>query len=397
MLPLAHTRTGRLPEWALWRADPGTSYTVGAEDEVMLLDPAGWSLTQTSADVMARLSGELGASVQPETHASVVELATGVHDDVGGLVADSHALRSALVSELATLGLAAAAAGTHPSAPWQDMEVSDVPRYAVIEQTMRMLAHREPTMALHVHVGVADAEEAVAVLNAFRGIMPILIALSANSPFSQGGDSGFASVRRSLFHAFPRTGIPRRFDGYADYVDALDGLIVPGAVPDPSFVWWDVRLQPRFGTVELRAMDAQSTVADTAALVALVQSFARLVIEGERPRAEVPPEVIDENSFLAARDGAGAQLIDPASRRLVPVRELLAQLVDECGSHAAALGCAGELRTTAVLAACNGATRQREHLARADTHGDVLATLAAEFTADPPARRFARSGVARDG
>jgi carboxylate-amine ligase len=372
MLRPGPNRTDRLPQWAVWNAYGTDAYTIGAEDEVMLVDPADWSLVRTGREVMPSLVDELGASVQPETHAAVVELATGVHHEVGRLAAEMHALRVRLQGELAKLGLEAAAAGAHPWAERAEIECSDTPRYRLIEDTMRALARREPTMALHVHVGVPDPDDAVVLLNAFRPVIALLVALSANSPFSQGRDSGFASTRRALFGAFPRTGTPRAFDNYTDYAAALDGLIVPGAIPDASFIWWDVRLQPRFGTVELRAMDAQSTVGETAALVALVQSFARLVLEGDHCPPELTAEQIDENNFLAARDGVDGSVIDPVTGVMAPVRELVGRLVEDCRPHAAALGCEPELEKIAGL---NSAARQR-------AGGDlpaVVAELAARF------------------
>ena len=129
---------------------------------------------------------------------------------------------------------------------------------------MRVLARREPTMALHVHVGVPRPRTPSASSTGCAATVPILLALSANSPFWQGRDSGFASVRTVIFQAFPRTGAPRHFADYGAYVEAIDGLIASGAVPDPSFLWWDVRLQPALGTVEVRVMDAQSTVGEIA-------------------------------------------------------------------------------------------------------------------------------------
>ena len=126
---------------------------------------------------------------------------------------------------------------------------------------MRELARREPTFALHVHVAVPDAEIAVRACNAMRAHLPVLLALSANSPFWQGRDSGLASARTPVFQAFPRTGIPREFATYAEYVEAIDVLMRCGAIPEPTFIWWDVRLQPRFGTLEVRIMDAQTRVA----------------------------------------------------------------------------------------------------------------------------------------
>ena len=151
-------------------------------------------------------------------------------------------LRRALADELQRHGLAAAAAGTH-SATWQETEVSTGARYQEVHRTMRELARREPTFALHVHVGVRDADEAIVLLNRMRRHLPVLLALSANSPYWQGRDTGMASIRTPLFGMFPRVGIPRHFDGYADYVRTVDAMIRAGAFPEPTFLWWDIRPQ----------------------------------------------------------------------------------------------------------------------------------------------------------
>ena len=228
---------------------------------------------------------------------------------------------------------------------------------------MRVLARREPTMALHVHVGVPDARGRDPAAERPAPHIPVLLALSANSPFWQGRDCGFASARTVIFQAFPRTGPPRFFTGYADYVETVDELIASGAIPDPSFLWWDLRLQPALGTVEVRVMDAQSRVRDVAPLVALIQSLARLELEGDSSTAVPSAEVLAENRFLAARDGMDARLIDPAARCLIPVRETLDDLLADCRPHALALGCAGALDRVQRLAAANGAERQRAFVA----------------------------------
>ena len=236
----------------------------------MLLNPSDFSLAQSGEKVLRRLSGKLHAHTAPETHASVIELATGIHSDVAGAVAELAALRAHLDRELRAMGLIAASAGMYPLAYSGETRVSGSARYGVVAESMRMLARREPTLALHVHIGVPDPEEAIRVLNGLRGAVPVLLALSANSPFCQGRDSGFASARTVIFQAFPRTGTARRFSGYAEYVQAVDALIASGALPDPSFLWWDERLQPALGTVEVRVMDTQTTVADTAARMRLI-------------------------------------------------------------------------------------------------------------------------------
>jgi carboxylate-amine ligase len=361
----------------------------------MLLDPSRWSLAQSGERVVARLSGQLSPYTSPETHAAVVELATGVHTDVDGVAAELASLRARLRRELNAMGLTTAAAGTHPLAIWSETRVSDSARYRLIDKSMRVLARREPTMALHVHVGVPDPEQAVRVLNGLRRNVPILLALSANSPFWQGRDAEFASSRTVIFGAFPRTGLPRHFTDYADYVGALDELVVSQAVPDPSFVWWDIRLQPALGTVEVRVMDAQSTVREAAPLVALIQSLARLELESDVAPLVPSPEVLEENRFLAARDGMGAELIDPASRRLTPVREMLEVVVGECRRHARGLGCVEALDEVQRLANANGADRQRAFAAGGARLDGLVAHLASRFLLPAWPTAATRTQIAR--
>jgi carboxylate-amine ligase len=209
----------------------------------------------------------------------------------------------------------------------------------------------------------------------------VLLALSGNSPFWQGRDSGLASARTPVFQAFPRTGAPRRFDSYAEYVEAIDVLVRCDAIPEPTFLWWDARLQPRFGTVEVRVMDAQTRIEDTAALTALVQCLVRLEAERPAPPATAAdaPEVVAENRFVAARDGMDAVLIDPPDRVRVTAR--LAQLLAACAPLAEALDCAAELAHVAMLAVAPGAERQRALATRTGTLEGLLEALADEFVA----------------
>jgi carboxylate-amine ligase len=369
------------PLWAGWNGQLDARYTLGVEEEVMLLDPAGWSLAQLSDQVLPGLSDELSPHISPETHAAVIELASGIHTDVDGVCAELESLRNRLGNELHMMGLAAAAAGTHPLSVWKETVVSGAVRYRDLGDSLRVLARREPTLALHVHVGIPVPGDAIRVLNGLRRHVPVLLALAANSPFWQGRDSGLASARTAIFQAFPRTGLPRVFEDYADYVEAVDVLIASCAVRDPSFLWWDVRLQPALGTVEVRVMDAQSTVADVAPLVALIQSLARLELEGDSSPPTPGPEVLAENRFLAARDGMDASLIDPRARALVPVRETLDGLVDECRPHALALGCLGALDRVQQLAAANGAARQRACASGTWRLEHLVASLAGGFVA----------------
>jgi carboxylate-amine ligase len=367
-------------EWAAWRASE--AYTVGIEEEVMLLDPTDWGLTQRGDEVLARAGEELAGRCAAETHEAALELRTGPHATVRGAIDELRELRRLLARELARMGMAAASCGTHPGPAGEPTKVSPSSRYQVIHRTMRGLARREPTFALHVHVGVPDANSAIRLQNQLRAHLPMLLALSAASPFLGGAPTGLASNRTIVFQGFPRTGIPRRFDSYADWVGAVDLLLRSGAIPEPTFLWWDVRPQPRLGTVEVRIMDAQPRLAATAALAALVQVLARLELEqGFAPAGLVAAnEVLAENRFIAARDGVGAELIDPRTATRIPVARQLDEVLAAARPHAAALDAQAELDAVRTLVLSSETDRQQRLAASAGIRM-LVADLAARFTA----------------
>lgn len=334
------------PTWATWPVRPGApEWTIGVEEEVMLVAAPGYNLAQAIDEVVPRLPQSIVGRCHRETHAAAVELASEVHTSVDGAIIDLRHLRQSMRETCEPLELQVASSGTHPFAVSREVSVSRGERQAAVYGSMRELARREPTFALHVHVGMDDPEDAVKVYNRLRVHLPMLLALSANSPFWQGRDSGLASTRTPLFQAFPRVGIPRRYGCFQDWVDTVDMLVSCEAFPDPTFLWWDIRIQPRIGTIEVRIMDAQISLDATRSLVALVQSLARF--EFEEAWAEeaslAPPEVHDENRFLAARDGVDVSLIDPIQRRRVPLRERLDVLLPLLLPHAQDLGCEADL------------------------------------------------------
>jgi glutamate---cysteine ligase / carboxylate-amine ligase len=376
-----------LPDWAVWGSDPTRpAWTVGIEEEVMLVEPGTWALAHRIDDLLPELSPALAASVSAETHACTLELASDVHASVRNAVHELLELRKALADELGRLDLRAAVAGTHPFARGEDTEVSGGARYQVLHDGLRELARREPTFALHVHVGVPDSQLAIAAADRLRAHLPLVLALSANSPYWRGRDSGMASVRTPLFQAFPRAGIPRRFGSYESYAEAVDVMLRADAFPEPTFIWWDVRLQPRFGTIEVRIADAQTRVAEVAGLAALIQSLVRLeATEGWVSEELVAAqEVIEENRFLAARDGIEARLINVRIDERVPAREQLELLLAACAPHAEALGCAAELEEARALAAAPGARRQREAVRQVGQR-QLVAALAGAFLDPGPA------------
>jgi glutamate---cysteine ligase / carboxylate-amine ligase len=350
----------------------------------MLLDPRHWNLTSRSEQVLGSLPEEMTERTAAETHGSALELGTEPHADIGSAVAELRRLRSQLAEVIEPLGIRAAVAGTHPFTLWEDVEVSPGARYQFLYSSMRELARREPTFGLHVHVAVPNPEMAVRAYNRMRAHLPMLLALSGNSPFWQGRDTGLCSMRTPLFQAFPRVGIPREFRSYADYIESIDVLLRCDAFPEPTFLWWDVRLQPRFGTIEVRVMDAQTRVADTAAIAALVQCLVRLEsLEGYAGHGLVSrPEVLEENRFVAARDGMAAELIDPRVERRRQAREWLEELLVACAPHAEDLGCAEELESVRALAAATGAVRQRSRAGHGTEPqlGRLMRALHADFT-----------------
>ncbi len=376
------TESGHWSDWS--DAGREAPWTVGIEEEVMLLEPREWSLDSRSDEVLAALPENMQGRTAAETHGSALELATTPQPRIADAAAELCELRSGLATVLEPLGIRAAVAGTHPFTLWEDVEVSPGARYQFLYSSMRELARREPTFGLHVHVAVPGPELAVRCYNRMRAHLPMLLALSGNSPFWQGRDTGLASMRTPLFQAFPRVGIPAQYPSYADYVEGIDLLLRCDAFPEPTFLWWDVRLQPRFGTVEVRVMDAQTRLDDTVAIVALVQCLVRLeALEGSASHTLVNrPEVLEENRFIAARDGMEASLIDPASERRRPAREWLEQLLADCAPHAADLGCSDELDSVRVLADATGAVRQRSRAGRgsAPQLGRLMHALHADFT-----------------
>jgi carboxylate-amine ligase len=379
-IPTHRPQAQRVEAWFDW-ATKGDGYTVGAEEEFMLVLPPAWGLAQTVETVLPSLPPKLAGHVSGETHGSALEIGSAPHATVAEVEADLRSLRRQLGEALDPMGLRAASAGTHPVAVWHDTVVSSGERYQELYGSMRELARREPTFALHVHVGVPDPENAIGLLNRMRVHIPLLLALSANSPFWQGRDTGLASARTPLFQAFPRVGIPRVFNDYTDYVEAVDLLVRCGSIPEPTFLWWDVRPQPRFGTVEVRIMDAQSRVEHTAAITALVQSIARLEIESGYVTAKTiwAAEVLDENRFLAARDGMDAELIDVDTETRVPARDMLDDLLRACEPHAETLGCADELARVRDLAAKPGADHQIELAGDGGRLPGLVETLADAF------------------
>ena len=339
----------------------GPRYTVGIEEELMILDSSSLDLVNAIDSILGEdpPSGE----IKPEFLESVLEIATSPCPDVASVGAELHALRGIARDRAQARGLQIGAAGTHPFARWEDQRVVSDDRYRGLIRSLGFVARQELVFGMHVHVGMADAEEAVYVANGLRPYIPLLIALSANSPLWRGEPTGLMSSRVPIFRAFPRVGLPPHFEGWADFERRVETLTESGAIDDYTFLWYDVRPHPRLGTVEIRAMDSQTRVEHTIALSALVVSLVKLLTEEFSHPAGLPDppwEVLDENRCLAARHGLEAELVDHVSAGRVTARGLTESLLEELAPHAQELGCERELEGIGdLLRRGNGAMRQQ--------------------------------------
>jgi glutamate---cysteine ligase / carboxylate-amine ligase len=339
----------------------GPSYTIGIEEELMILD----SEALTLANAIEAVLEEYGESddVKPELLEPVLEIATTPQPNTEAAGHQLRELRRAVNDAAGRRGLCLGSAGTHPFAMWEDQRVSSRPRYRELIAALRFVARQEIIFGLHVHVGLDDPEKAIHVANGMRVHVPILFALAANSPFWRADDTGFASTRMPIFRAFPRVGIPPHYEDWADYERRIGFMVESGVIDDYTYLWYDVRPHPNFGTVELRAMDAQTRVEHTLALAALIQAMVKELAEhyeAGKKLGSYPYEMLDENKWLAARHGMDGELVDLPERRLVTTKELARRLYDRLREHAQDLGSAAELEGIQdILTHGNGAHRQR--------------------------------------
>jgi len=334
-------------------------FTVGLEEEAMLLDPDTLDLAECAPELLARL-GDGPMPFKLELPASQLELVTPPRRTVAEAIADLARARRELVA--AADGLARpAAAGTHPYAA-EEGALNPGPRYDRAAEQYGWAARRQLVCALQVHVAVGGARRTLAVYNALRAELPLLAALAANAPLRGGVDTGLASVRPAISGLLPRQGIPPALASWDELADGLRWGAAAGAVPEPGFWWWELRPHPRFGTLELRVPDAQTTLADAAAVAAVVHT---LVVElAERHDAGEPLGAaaswrIAENRWSACRHGVEGTLADLDSGERRPTRERLEALIERLEPVAARIGAAAPLADARRLVKRNGALRQR--------------------------------------
>jgi len=344
----------------------GEPYTLGVEEEYMLLDSETLDLVQHVEAVLAAAEGhELEEQVNPELMQSVLEIATPVCHTTVEVDAELRKLRAYVTGLAANRGLRVGSAGTHPFSLFERQRITARDRYRHLVDQLQYVARRELIFGLHIHVAVDDPERAISVVNGLLTHLSTLLALSASSPFWRGELTGLASSRQMVFAAFPRSGPPPRFKDYADYAEVVGQLEKTGCIADYTHIWWDIRPHPRLGTIEIRVCDAVTRVEDAVALAAFCQALVKLYCERHAVGAEIPSYhriLTTENKWLAARYGLEAPVMDleKGRRNRIPVAQLVRRTLKEIEPHARELGSEGELEgIREILARGNSADRQR--------------------------------------
>ena len=313
-------------------ATTSDDFTIGVEEEYQIVHPETRALRQHAGAILPDASARVGDAVTNELYQSQIEIGTPVCRTLADVRDHLVRLRRAVIAAAGRDGSRIAAAGTHPFSHWEAQALTPKPRYFGLADTYRQLAREQIIFGCHVHVGIKDREAAIAVMNRARPWLPTLLALSANSPFWLGVDTGFASYRTELFARFPMTGIPHEFASRAEYDDLIASLVATGVIDDASNIYWDMRPSSHVETIEFRVADVCQSVDETVMIAGLCRALARTCFEQHRlhgePVAAVRPEILRAAKFTASRNGLKGEMIDVAARRSVPAGEAVGSLLE---------------------------------------------------------------------
>jgi carboxylate-amine ligase len=358
--------------------EASTDFTVGIEEEFAILDPDTLSLDQRFEELKESAAADpvLAESVAGELIKSEIEIRSGRGESFADATERQREARLRLFRLAAENGVQLAATGTHPWSPWQEQQIIDTEHYRRVAEGLQYAAWRNNTFSLHVHVGVRGANRAVRVCDRLRPVLPELLALSANSPFLDGRNSGLHSARTQIFtKSFPRCGIPDPFGGWDGYADYVGFLIATNSIVEQTQIWWSVRPHHSFGTVEVRICDAQTSAADSTALEALITAcIAQAALDEDAgiPHDDPPQRLIEENFWRAIRYGLDGRLIDLPRREEFPAAAVGERLLAWTAPARAELG------LEPALPEENGAQRQRRALAQGASIEEVFAAEVAQ-------------------
>jgi len=343
----------------------GAPYTLGVEEEYMLLDPETWDLVQHIDSVLDAVEdGEHQERIHAELMQSVLEVTTPVCRTAGDIHRSLAQLRGYVGEVARDEGCRFGSAGTHPFSLFERQRITARDRYRTLVDQLQYIARRELIFGMHMHVAVDDPEKAIQVMNGLLVHLPQMLALSASSPFWRGEPTGLSSSRQMVFAAFPRSGPPPRFKDYNDYAEVVGQLERTGCIADYTHIWWDIRPHPRLGTIEMRVCDAVTRIEDVVAITAFFQAIVKMYCELHEAGKEIPTWhrlLTTENKWLAARYGLEAPIMDLATgrRNRVPVAQLIRRTLRDVEPHARELGSERELEgVREILARGNGSDRQ---------------------------------------
>jgi glutamate---cysteine ligase / carboxylate-amine ligase len=338
------------------------TYTLGIEEEFAIIDPETRELRSHIQEILEGGKVTLKEQIKPEMHQSVVELGTEICQSIGDARTHVAELRSKLADLAGRCGLQIASVGTHPFSHWRDQLITEGERYQEILKDMQSLARANLIFGLHVHVGIPNRDSAIHVMNQVRYFVPHIYALSANSPFWVGQDTGLRGYRLKVFERFPRTGIPDSFESLSEYEDFCKLLIKTRCIDNPKKIWWDIRLHPFFDTLEMRMCDAQSRVSDTLAIAALIQAVTAKLFKLLRRNTTFRVyrrRLLDENRWRAIRYGINGKLIDFGIEAEVETRSLINELLEFVSTEVDELGSKQEMaHIERILREGTGADRQ---------------------------------------
>ena len=348
-------------------------YTLGVEEELPIVDATTGELVSKIEEIMARLPGEFEEAVSYELFQSVLEIKTPPCKTVSETKEILRNLRSRVGSWTAACGASLASAGTHPFSRYRDQKVTNQDRYRKVIDTLRWVAEREVIFGQHVHVAVANEEQVIEAHNRLSEYAPLLLALSSNSPFWQGFDTGFESSRVKIFETFPRAGLPPAFPDYEAFENYVDTMVASGSMDDYTFCWWDVRPHPSIGTIELRILDSQTSLDYAASLTALTQCLvAKTLSDGSK--GPYDQHLAEENKWRASRLGMEARFYNAERGENVPAQDEARALVEELRPVGQDLGCKEELE--GILHIVENGTGSRMQRRVYEASGDFLDVVA---------------------
>ena len=320
------------------------SLSIGIEEEYQTIDPETRDLrSHIQMEILPKAKLKVAERVKPEMHQAVVEVGSKVCRDIKEAREDMLALRREMISLASENGLLLGAASTHPFADWKVQEIYPDERYKQVVEDMQLVARANLVFGLHVHVGIEDRNTPIHIMNSMRYFLPHILALSSNSPFWLGMETGFKSYRSKVFERFPRTGIPDVFSNWADYETFINLLIRTNCIDNGKKVWWDIRPHPFFETLEVRVCDLPMRLDETLAIAALIQATAAMLWKlhaSNKSYRIYGRALISENKFRASRYGLDGKLIDFGKEEEVPEKKLMHEylhmiddVVDELGSR----------------------------------------------------------------